>query len=223
MKEASVYAAAILASYLLGAIPFGWLAVKVLDGRDLRTIGSGNIGATNAARALGGGWFFPIFALDFLKGFAPVFWLAPLVVHLVPCPSCPAPTALLAAACGAAAIAGHIFPIYLQLKGGKAVATGAGAVFAMNWIAGAACLGLWLVVFFAVRYVSVASVVAALPVPVLHILTWRRTGMPWESPWPLTVLLAILAVVIVARHRDNLGRLTRGEEKKFYFTKGAGG
>ncbi|MBI2932033.1 MAG: glycerol-3-phosphate acyltransferase [Planctomycetes bacterium] len=86
MKEELTYFAVILACYLVGAVPFGYLSVKLLKGIDLRTVGSGNIGATNAARVLGGPWFFPIFALDFLKGFAPVFWLAPWVARHVPCP-----------------------------------------------------------------------------------------------------------------------------------------
>ena len=80
-----IYAIAGLATYLVGAIPFGLLITKWVKGIDLRKTGSGNIGATNAARALGTKWFFPVFALDFLKGFAPVFWLAPLVWAGWPC------------------------------------------------------------------------------------------------------------------------------------------
>jgi len=80
-----IYAAAGVATYLVAAIPFAFLAVKIVKGVDLRTIGSGNIGATNAARVLGTAWFFPIFALDFLKGFAPVFWLAPIIAKSFPC------------------------------------------------------------------------------------------------------------------------------------------
>ncbi len=85
MKEELIYFAVIMGCYLVGAIPFSWLAVKTIKGIDLRTVGSGNMGATNAARAIGGPWFFPIFALDFMKGFAPVFWLAPWVAHHYPC------------------------------------------------------------------------------------------------------------------------------------------
>ena len=79
------YSFAGVVTYLTGAIPFGWIFARAMRGVDLRTVGSGNIGATNAARVLGGTWFFPIFALDFLKGFAPVFWLAPYVAHRWPC------------------------------------------------------------------------------------------------------------------------------------------
>lgn len=85
MPHEVYYSVAGVVTYLVGAVPFGWVFVKVLKKTDLRTFGSGNIGATNAARALGGKWFFPIFALDFLKGFAPVFWLAPFVADRWPC------------------------------------------------------------------------------------------------------------------------------------------
>jgi glycerol-3-phosphate acyltransferase PlsY len=87
LPHEAVYAAAGLVTYFAGALPFGWLAARFAKGVDLRTVGSGNIGATNAARVLGLGWFFPIFALDFLKGFAPVFWLAPWVAEQWPCPT----------------------------------------------------------------------------------------------------------------------------------------
>lgn len=87
MMHELIYLAVILACYFAGAIPFGFLFVKLSKGVDLRTVGSGNIGATNAARVLGFGWFLPIFALDFLKGFAPVFWLAPWVAKIYPCPN----------------------------------------------------------------------------------------------------------------------------------------
>jgi glycerol-3-phosphate acyltransferase PlsY len=87
MTEQLIYFACIVGCYLAGAIPFGWLFVRVRRGIDLRTVGSGNIGATNAARVLGGAWFFPIFTLDFIKGFAPVFWLAPWIAKHYPCPN----------------------------------------------------------------------------------------------------------------------------------------
>ncbi len=85
MKEELIYFGVIMGCYLVGSIPFGFVFVKLIKGIDLRTVGSGNIGATNAARALGVPWFVPIFALDFMKGFAPVFWLAPWVKDHYPC------------------------------------------------------------------------------------------------------------------------------------------
>jgi len=122
---------------------------------------------------------------------------------------------MLAVTCGGAAIAGHLYPVYLQLKGGKAVATGAGVLFAMNWIAGGAAVVLWLLVFLAFRYISLASILAAPPLAVVHHFTSAYTGRPWETPWPITIFLALLSVMVIVRHRDNIGRLRRGEEKRF--------
>ncbi len=85
MPNEAYYSIAGVLTYLVGAIPFGWVFARWIKGVDLRTVGSGNIGATNAARVLGGAWFFPIFALDFLKGFVPVLWLAPFVADRWPC------------------------------------------------------------------------------------------------------------------------------------------
>jgi glycerol-3-phosphate acyltransferase PlsY len=126
---------------------------------------------------------------------------------------------VLAVFCGGAAILGHLFPVYLRLKGGKGVATGAGVVFAMNWMAGLAALGVWLVVFIAFRYISLASIVSALPLAVVQHLTADRFTHRWTTPWPITIFLAIVTIVIIVRHADNIRRLLRGEEKKFYFTR----
>lgn len=87
MKEAIFWSAAVVVSYLAGAVPFGYVVVRLKTGKDIRTMGSGNIGATNVARNLGVPWFAPVFVLDFLKGFAPVFWLAPWVAWRWPCAS----------------------------------------------------------------------------------------------------------------------------------------
>jgi glycerol-3-phosphate acyltransferase PlsY len=87
MPKELAYALACILAYLAGSIPFGWLVVRIRTGQDIRTMGSGNIGATNVARSLGMAWFVPVFALDFLKGFAPVFWMAPWVAVRWPCDS----------------------------------------------------------------------------------------------------------------------------------------
>lgn len=203
----AVYGCAAVVSYLAGAIPFGWLTARFVKGVDLRQQGSGNIGATNAARVLGTAWFAPIFALDFLKGFAPTAWLAPWVAAKWPCPVCPDARPALMAACGVAALAGHLFPVYLGFKGGKGVATGAGVVFALNWIAGLAALGLWIVLFFATRYVSLASVIAALALPVAQFIVAPDQTIR-------LVLFAAIAAVVVWRHTSNLRRIVRGEEPR---------
>ena len=205
-----VYGAAAAVSYLAGAIPFAWITARLVKGVDLRTQGSGNVGATNAARVLGTAWFVPIFALDFLKGFAPVAWLAPWVAKTWPCPVCPAPEPMLMAACGVAALAGHLFPVYLGFKGGKGVATGGGVVFALSWIAGSAAVGLWIVVFLASRYVSLASVSAALSLPVAQAVIAPGASVR-------LALFVGIAATVVWRHVGNLRRVLRGEEPRVRF------
>lgn len=215
MVEQLIYAAAGIVSYLAGSIPFGYLVVRLRTGRDIRTLGSGNIGATNAARVLGAGWFVPVFALDFFKGFAPVFWMAPWVARTWPCPICPQLRVSLALWCGACAAAGHLWSVFLRFKGGKGVATLAGILGALNWAAALIGLGVWLAVFLLFRYVSLASVAAALAVPAAHHFTSAAVRGRWEAPWIITVFLAGAALLVVWRHRGNLRRLTAGTESRF--------
>jgi glycerol-3-phosphate acyltransferase PlsY len=205
-----MWGAAALVSYLVGAVPFAWITARFVKGIDLRTQGSGNVGATNAARVLGTGWFVPIFALDFLKGFAPAAWLAPWIARTWPCPVCPALEPVMMSLCGVAALAGHLFPIYLHFRGGKGVATGAGVVFALSWIAGLAALGLWVVVFLATRYVSLASVTAALALPVAQAVLAPGTSVR-------LALFVGIAATVVWRHLGNLQRVLRGEEPRVRF------
>ncbi len=214
-----VYTVAGLAIYLVGAIPFGFLAAKLFKGVDLRTLGSGNIGATNASRALGRGWFAPIFALDFLKGFAPVYWLAPWIAATWPCGHCTYLLAMLSVFCGVMALGGHLFPIYLGFKGGKGVATGAGVVFAINWVGGFASLAVFFVVLLLLRYVSVGSVVSAISLAPMYLATapYSRWSTPGER-WIFSVFLAGLTVAVIVKHRSNLGRVRRGEEPRVRFS-----
>ncbi len=207
------YAAAGVLSYLLGAVPAGFLLVKLRTGRDIRELGSGNIGATNVARVLGTGWFIPVFVFDFLKGFAPVFWMAPWVAERWRCTTCFAPVATLSVFCGLCALSGHMWPVYIGFKGGKGVATVGGIVFAMNWMAALAAMGVWVVVFLPFRYVSLGSIVAALALPVAHHLTARHFRR-WEAPWIITAFLLVAAVLVIWRHKANIRRLLAGTEKK---------
>lgn len=209
-----VYAVTCLAAYLGGAIPFGWIAVKLRTGKDVRTMGSGNIGATNVARSIGLFWFVPVFALDFLKGFAPVFWLAPWVAATWKCPACPHPEVALMAACAFSAMAGHMWPVWLRFRGGKGVATVGGVLFALNWQAALVGMGVWTLFLLAFRYVSLASVAAAAAVPVAHHLTYR-TLVPAER-WILTGFLALAGAIVIVRHRSNLARIRKGSETKVW-------
>ncbi len=215
MPHDLIHAAAVVLSYLAGAVPFGYLIYRFRTGKDIRETGSGNIGATNVARALGVGWFVPVFALDFLKGFAPVFWLAPWAVAEWPSSSLPHPGAMLAVLCGLGAAVGHMWPLYLRFRGGKGVATLAGILFAMNWIAALIGLGVWALLFIPFRYVSLASVVAAAAVPLAHHFTRERFRERWGAPGVITTFLGAAAVLVVWRHRENIRRLLAGTEKRF--------
>ena len=209
-----IYGAAGVFSYFLGAIPFGYLLVKMKTGKDIRTMGSGNIGATNVARNLGVPWFIPVFILDFLKGFAPVFWLAPWVALRWRCPVCPSPTVALAVFCALCSLVGHMWPIYLGFRGGKGVATMGGILFALNWMAALGAMGVWVIVFLPFRYVSLGSVVAAVALPFAHWFTAPYLRSRWENRWVITVFLAVAGVLVIYRHKANLQRLLAGTEKK---------
>jgi acyl phosphate:glycerol-3-phosphate acyltransferase len=210
-----IYGAAGVLSYFVGAIPFGYILVKLKTGKDIRTMGSGNIGATNVARTLGVPWFVPVFVLDFMKGFAPVFWMAPWVADTWKCKICPYPGATLQAFCALCALVGHMWPIYLGFRGGKGVATAGGILFALNWMAALIAMAVWVVVFVPFRYVSLGSVAAALVLPLAHWFTAARARPPGENRLVLTVFLGLAGLLVIYRHKANLQRLVSGTEKKF--------
>lgn len=185
------------AAYLTGAVPFGLLIAKI-NGVDIRTQGSGNIGATNVFRCVGKPWGIACFLLDALKGFIPSFLFPQLVAGI------PSEWGLWF---GAAAILGHNFPVWLHFKGGKGVATSAGVLLGVAPLAVAVGLLTWAVVFFASGYVSLGSILAAVAVAI--------TG--WAAGYgPVTaVALTLLGALAVWRHRSNLQRLLAGTENKF--------
>jgi glycerol-3-phosphate acyltransferase PlsY len=194
--------AAVLASYLLGALPFGFLMARA-KGIDLRKVGSGNIGATNAMRALGRPLGVTAFLLDFGKGWLPVAVLAPLAVGAA---SEPGALGALRLACGAAAVLGHCFPVYLGFRGGKGVATGCGAVVAWDplvWLAGGL---VWALVWKLSHYVGLASLAMGATFPLVAAL---RHGDPW-----FTAGCGLLALLILVRHRGNIARMLQGTEPK---------
>lgn len=217
MPNELAYLLAGLVSYFAGAIPSGYVLVKLKTGKDIRTMGSGNIGATNVARVLGTPWFVPVFLFDFIKGFAPVFWLAPWVAAQWKCVTCPAPQISLAVFCALLSLVGHLWPIYLGFRGGKGVATIGGILFAMNWAAALIACAVWVVVFLPFRYVSLGSVIAALSLPIAQHFTWNLVKVQWggETPWVATVFLGLAGILVIVRHRANLKRLFDGTEKRF--------
>lgn len=192
---------ALAASYLLGSIPTAYLLVRWAAGVDVRTVSSGNVGATNAARAAGARVGLAVFVLDLLKGLLATWLIAPWALQPLP-PAGPL-------ACGVAAVVGHAFPVFLRLRGGKGVATAVGTLLGAA-LSSAAVFGLvWLACFLIWRYVSVASMVAAGSIP----LTFVVRGEALHT----MLLAAALGLLIIVRHRTNLQRLLRGCEPSVKF------
>ena len=198
----------LLGSYLLGSIPFGYLAGR-LQGIDIRQAGSCNVGATNVVRVLGKGYGYPVFALDFLKGFAAVKISMLMATGRPPEWNSPEIFGILAAM---ASVLGHLYPPWLKFKGGKGVATSAGALLALAPIATLIGVAIWITVFWLTRYVSLASVTAAVVLPIVILLVSSPDQNKRE---PLVYSSVCVAAVVVWRHRSNLSRLIRGTEPRF--------
>ena len=193
-------------SYLIGSIPFGYLAGR-LCGIDIRTKGSGNIGATNALRVLGKKWGYAVFLLDFLKAWLPVKlalgWGIALMVHPASAPG---------ALAGLCALLGHSFPVWLGFKGGKGIASSAGVMVGLFSLAVfLVCLGMWLLLFTVTRYVSIASIVAAVSLPAaVGILVLLH-----RADWLGFTVSVVMAALAIWRHRSNIVRLRAGTEPRF--------
>jgi acyl phosphate:glycerol-3-phosphate acyltransferase len=191
-------------SYLTGSVSFALIAGK-LCGVDVRAQGSGNLGATNAGRALGRPVGLAIFALDCAKGFAPTFLFPPIALARGASPT----PAWLGLCFGGCAIAGHVFPFYLRFRGGKGVATAAGVFLALAPIATLAVVAVWGVCVLAWRMVSLASIVAAVSLPVATWFLAPRADATVVAPAAVAV-----AGLVVWRHRSNLRRIVAGTEKR---------
>jgi glycerol-3-phosphate acyltransferase PlsY len=203
-------------AYFIGAIPFGLLVGKA-RGIDVRTAGSGNIGATNVGRLLGKKFFFLVFFLDMLKSCVPML-IASAFVHAIPESSRDRMVHLLWLLVGFAAVMGHMFSVFLKFKGGKGVATSAGMMLGLvpyYTLPGLIAIGLFVVVFFATRYISLASIVAASAFPIFYVLLgWNRHWPMFGNQLPLLICACVLALLIVVKHRSNIGRLIAGTESK---------
>lgn len=193
----------VIVAYLLGAIPFGLLVGKFFFHTDVRRVGSGNIGATNVARAAGKKAAILVLVLDTLKSFLPA-WLAK--VWLVPDAGDGAAMAWWPAVIGFAAFAGHVFPVYLGFRGGKGVATALGVLFALvPWIA-LAGLGTYALVYGATRVSSLGSLAAVLLTTLLSV---------FFAAYPAyTVVVLAMMLLILVRHAGNIRRLIHREESK---------
>ncbi|MBI3671007.1 MAG: glycerol-3-phosphate 1-O-acyltransferase PlsY [Acidobacteria bacterium] len=193
-----------LAAYLLGSIPFGYLIARLRGGTDIRAAGSGNIGAANVTRVVGPGAGAMTLLLDAAKGYLAV-WLA---AHF----SDENITWMTAAAL--AAIAGHLFPIWLGFRGGRGVATGVGVFLPICWPAVVAALVIWIAVVAFWRYVSLGSIVAAAALPLLMYFLYAPGHAP---PRVASFGTTLAAVLIIVKHRPNLERLIAGTEPRFTF------
>ncbi len=201
---------AVVLAYLIGAIPFGLLIARAVSGIDIRTVGSGNIGATNVGRTLGLRWFAVVFVFDFAKGYLPTIFL-PRLLNTVGYPGPP----WLAVVIALAAIVGHNFPVYLGFKGGKGVATSLGSVFALEPIAGMAAVCGFVFFLLITKFVSMSSILAAI---VFAFVYFKQYPTPWDSTHgPMSVATIALLVMMVVRHRANLARIAAGTENKVQF------
>ena len=197
-----------IASYLLGSIPAGYLAGQIA-GIDITKTGSGNIGATNVTRVLGKRYGYPVFAVDFLKGFGAVRISILIATRLRPQWNSPEMFGIIAAICS---VIGHSFPVWLKFRGGKGVATSAGALFGLMPIGALIGAAIWILIFWLTGYVSVASVAAVIALPlVILIMTWLGQICGKALFYSST----FLAAIVIWRHRSNLVRLLRGSEPCF--------
>jgi glycerol-3-phosphate acyltransferase PlsY len=201
-----VLAAAV--SYLLGAIPFS-LIIARCHGVDVRKVGSGNVGATNVLRSVGKLAGISALLLDMAKGFLPTLFL-PLLAETF---SAGTPDSLVRIICAVCAICGHVWPVYLKFKGGKGIATSAGALIALAPAAVLIGLMVWVIIFTLTRYVSLASIIAAFTIPILgwYLYTPGGTLLP-------CTLTAIGALAVI-RHHSNIRRLLQGKESRISFSK----
>lgn len=194
--------------YLFGSFPAGYFAGRIA-GVDVRKEGSGNIGATNVLRVLGKRWGYAVFFIDAFKGFAAVR-LAFFLVKLWPeaKPYAEYIAILTAIMC----VMGHNFPIWLRFKGGKGVATSAGATFGLIPLALPVVFLVWVIVFYSTRYVSLASVIAAVSLPVVVALLAHWNFVDTYAFIYFSILIALL---VIWRHRSNFSRLLNGTEQRF--------
>lgn len=193
----SVTSLLVVLSYLSGAIPFGVLLCRA-KGVDIRSIGSGNIGATNVARALGAKWALLVLALDAGKGWGPVMLAGWFMQR-------GGGRFALLGLCMVAAVLGHVFPVFCRFRGGKGVATGLGVTLAASPIAAAAGAGAYAVTYALFRISSVGSLAG--------LLATLLTMFLLDTPRAILGAMSAIGLLILMRHRDNLRRLWRGEER----------
>lgn len=198
-----VYIVMAVAAYLLGSIPTGYLVARA-RGIDIRTVGSGNIGATNVFRMVGKTAGVFALVVDGLKGYAACTWLCDWVLAILVGPT--ANMEFYRILAGIAAVLGHNFTCWLKFKGGKGIATSAGVYFALAPLAAGVALGTWIIVFALGRYVSVASIAAAVALPAAVWLT--------PNSLILRIVTTALGLLAIYKHKSNIQRLLNGTERR---------
>lgn len=197
-----------VAAYLVGSIPFGYLVSRVILKSDIREHGSGNIGATNVARVIGKKWGIFVLVLDCLKGLLPTLLIPRLfdtTAHY---------QVWLPVVCGIMSVVGHMFPVWLKLKGGKGVATGLGVGLILSWQATVAAIVVFLLVFAISRRTSVASMIASITFCITE-LTLRGSSAFNDQNHAVSLFAIAVPLLIIIRHRSNIVRLLKKEEPRF--------
>ncbi len=226
-RTLELYALGVVQAYLLGAVPFGYIIVKAVKGVDIRAVGSGNIGATNVARAAGKGWAVTAFALDVLKGLlattlipfafyviARGFYRAEGPLDLLGAVMSGGNVTVLRMLCGLAAIIGHSWTVFLKFRGGKGVATSLGVFLGLAPLPTLISFLVWAIIFLMTGYVSLGSIVAAIVLPASYgLLSLRSRNLEWM----LLAFCTLVAALVIIRHRANIKRLREGTENRFHF------
>lgn len=194
----------IIFAYLIGSIPTALLVSKRFFGIDIRDYGSGNMGATNTFRVLGSRYGTMVMVIDILKGMAAVMLYNLLPFYL----NHDLERTNLMLGLGLAAVAGHIFPVFAGFRGGKGVATLLGMVLAIQPVIALSCIGIFAVVLFLTRYVSLSSILAAIALPICVLWIWNENEVLYR------VFALIVAILVVITHQKNIGRILRGVESR---------
>lgn len=191
-------------SYLLGSIPTSYIVGKILKGIDLRDHGSGNLGAANTFRILGAKAAIPVLIIDIGKGFLAVKLISLFGIYDL----------YFVALAAFLAIIGHNYSVFVRFSGGKGVGTTTGAFLAIEPFSVSICLLVWIVLLLITRIVSLASIIAAIALPVVVLASRYLLGR--DSNFMVVALSIIAAIAVVFKHRSNIKRLSRGEEKRIF-------
>ncbi len=185
--------------YLLGSFPSGYLAGRIAKGIDIRSLGSGSTGATNVLRHIGKRAAITVFLIDVFKGVLAILLAKYFLLN-----------DSLQVTVGLSTLIGHIWPIWLNWRGGKAVATGLGIFLGLSWQVGLATLGIFILTIALFRIVSLASVIASLALPIIMFISFNNSNFSL----PFLVISLLATTLVVWRHRENISRLLKGKEPK---------